>query len=738
MDKKDYLDKATEKIFDADAKNMVITELEGHIDERIDFYKEIGYDEQASEEKAAYAMGDTETVSAQFGELHSDFYNPAFDIVFFIIWFGLLGGVYYLLQKYVFIDIGLSSLLLAASCLSFAFVFGHSALSLFRNKIVPIILSLFGIGATGVFNYFVLIELDKKMNDSPANLMDFIFKTKIPGSTNYPNEERVILVVSLISAIAVITFLYSLIYNIKVKHLSNNRFDNKIKHMFIGITSSFALVSIALCILFSFKCYHDLNTIKNEYYAAYDYVIELSEKCDSKEEIIDFVSKSDYEFTERTDADGNLTGYIYNYNLVSIEIGFSSVRSRKEIREEYKEDLDELLNRIKELAEEPFKYSGILQSNAYAKRVNEYQSELEEKLEENVEKDYHNQTFCSIVLSPRIYYFDNSYDRLSTSFLEVKEDRENKFYLYETSKLNDAEKYDYYKGINPTRLEIEYDLSDIKNCSYTFNYIIGGGKFKRTDEYSCVKPNDKNTAMYEKLDKIIEIVNANINKSSSEIAKLTGATLETPEISSEEYEKQLAQLGSFFDSTKELLLDFYEMSTKYIFDDWYFIFSGRPYETIYAYDKYGNIIDVRYLGNTPVIKNHNGTDGQKKVSFNGGYFDKKGYYYSLPDHAPYYTSDGRRFYYYCKTIEDKTHTVGNTKEYYLTDREKLYYEVDSCFIDKNGYLYFNSGNLKYDEKIKKFKSPSGNEYTKAFETSWDENGNPILQSDENETINSIF
>ncbi|MCH5321006.1 MAG: hypothetical protein J1E36_04545 [Eubacterium sp.] len=738
MDKKDYLGKVTEKIFDVNAKNMVTTELEGHIDERIDFYKEIGYDDQDSEEKAAYAMGDTDTVAAQFGELHNDFYNPVFDIVFLVIWAGLLVGIYYLLQKYVFIDIGLSSLLLSASCLSFAFMFGYSALSLFRNRIVPIIFSLFGIGATGVFNYFVLKELDKKMHDSLSNLMNFIFKTEIPGSSNYPNEERVILVISLISAIAVITFLFSFIYNIKVKYLANKRFDNKIRHMLIGITSSFTLAPIVLCVLFSVKCYYDLNTIKNEYYAAYDYVIELSEKCDTKEEIIDFVEKSDYEFTEKTDAKDNLTGYIYNYNLVGIEIRFERIKSKEEMREEQQEKFEELWDYTEEFVKKYYGYSEVMQSERYKSIVNLYKDAFKESIDKNVEKEYNNQAFCKISLIPRTYYFDNSYDRPSTSFLEVKEDRENKLYLYETRSLNDAEKYDYYKDIIPTKLEITYDLSDVENCFYDFSYTIGEGQYKHTEVFSAVKPNERNRAIYESIDKVIEIINSDKDMSSSKISKLTGAALDLPEMTREEFEKQFSALGSYFGSYKEILLDAYDMTTKYVFDDWYFVLLGIPYKEIYAYDKYGNLIRNEYLRDTPVMINYDGEDGQKKVRINGGYFDKKGYFYSQPDYAPYYTADGKRFYYYCKTIEDKTHTVGNTKEYYLTDRNNLFYNADVCFIDKNGYLYFNSGNLKYDEEAKKFKLPNGNEYTKAFETSWDENGNPILQSDENETTNAIF
>ena len=726
MNKKDYLGKATEKIYNSGAKKIVSTELESHIDERINFYKEIGYDDQASEEKAACAMGDTDTVAVQFGELHNDFYNPAADIIFLLIWFGLLGGVFYLLKQYVFYDVGLYALILGASCFSFAIMFAYSALSLFRNKIVPVILSLLGIGATGVFNYFILIELDKKMSDSLPNLINFIFKTDIPGATNYPSEEKVILAVLLVSLASIVTFIFSFIYNIKVKCLANKKFDNRIRHVIIGVTSGFSLTSIVLCVLFSVKCSADLNTIKSEYYDAYDYVLELSEKCDTKEEIIDFIEKSNYDFTENRDKDDHLTGYLYTKNLVSIDIGFQSTKSKKEIRKDYQEELDSMDDEMEELYEKIGQFE-LLQS-AENKAGKEF---LEEGIDKRVEMDYYDQEFCNIRLSPRIYYFDNSYDRPSTSFLEVKEDRENKFYQYETSKLNNIKKYDFYKEIKPTGIKITYKLSETENCSYEFEYVFGEGSFKRTEGYRAIKGNEKNTELYNQIDKVTKIINTDRNMSSSKIAKRTGAAVEQPEMTREEYQESLSILGSYFDNVKETLLDSYDMSTKYVFDDWYFMLSGKPFKSISIYDRNDKLIAVKSLGDTLERVNFDGADGQKKVRIDYGYFDKKGYFYSSSDYMPYYTADGKKYYYYCKTIEDKTHTVGNTKEYYLTDRNNLFYEADICFINKNGYLYIDtSKSLKYDEKTKKFKSQNGNEYTKAFETSWDENGNLIFQSDE--------
>lgn len=69
MSKKEYIDRATEKIYDFHSKKSVSAELEQHIDEKTDFLVEIGYDADVSEDKATEAMGDAEEVCTQFGEL---------------------------------------------------------------------------------------------------------------------------------------------------------------------------------------------------------------------------------------------------------------------------------------------------------------------------------------------------------------------------------------------------------------------------------------------------------------------------------------------------------------------------------------------------------------------------------------------------------------------------------------------------------------------------------------------
>lgn len=68
--KDEYVVKAVSKIQNENAKFEVSYELESHIADRIEYYEEIGYDEETAAQKAVEHMGDPETVSVAFCEIY--------------------------------------------------------------------------------------------------------------------------------------------------------------------------------------------------------------------------------------------------------------------------------------------------------------------------------------------------------------------------------------------------------------------------------------------------------------------------------------------------------------------------------------------------------------------------------------------------------------------------------------------------------------------------------------------
>lgn len=68
--KKRYLNRVAEKICNNKIKSEVAVELEAHIDERAQFYEEIGYSEEDAFEKAVEQMGDPDAVGVSLSRLH--------------------------------------------------------------------------------------------------------------------------------------------------------------------------------------------------------------------------------------------------------------------------------------------------------------------------------------------------------------------------------------------------------------------------------------------------------------------------------------------------------------------------------------------------------------------------------------------------------------------------------------------------------------------------------------------
>lgn len=722
MNKEEYLTAVSSKVFNPAAKEMLHTELESHIDEKTEFFEEIGYDD-ASQEKAVESMGETDEVASQFGQIHNDFYNPVLDILVFVLWLALLGGLYFLLKEFVFKDIGLSSLLIASSCLSFAFASGYCAVSIFKNKLLPILFSFFGIAATGVFNYFVLLDLDKKMISSLSNLFDFIFKTDIPKLNNYADKSQVITAVSILCAVLAVVFVVSLIYNIKVKSLANTRTDNLMIHFFAKFSIIICIIAFVLSVAFSAKSYFDVNRLKNEYSDAYDFVISLTDNASTKEEIIDFIKESDYPLEEVKDKEGNLIGYSYVHNLVDVTIGFDEIQTYDEIKEknikEYESGLESIKERIAEYYGDDY-----LQSQAFR----DYESDLKQTLSESVERftnnEYYKQEYCVIWINPNLESFNESYDLISTSFLTVGESEEDLFRSTDVRNLSEEEQFKFFKDFKPCKLNITYNTNYIKSCNYNYSYVFGCKEYKHIEDFTVFKPDAATKAFYDEIYNIVDSVKGN-DMNIDKAAKEFGLKKKEPKLSKEEYEDSLKYLGSYFDDIKDSYDELYNNDMEYYSDDFSLIFRNN---SVTIYDKYNNIVDVKLIGDSPVKSNING-EPFKKVRLNYQFYDKIGYWYAEAEHVPYYTAKNEKFYFYIKTIEDKTGKVGNTKEYYFTDRKNKFYAVDSCFVDENGYFCVNTGNIKYDNDSKQYKSPDGKIYTKATETSWDMDGNILVQSD---------
>ena len=274
---------------------------------------------------------------------------------------------------------------------------------------------------------------------------------------------------------------------------------------------------------------------------------------------------------------------------------------------------------------------------------------------------------------------------------------------------------------------IRYD-SGLYEGAYKFIYVSGSGEYKHTDTFDTMKDSRQLLDFYTKKEAIVKIVKENIDKSAQEIAKLTQTEMKEPALSREEFESNFNYLGSYFDDYKKHASDLYDQNLKYVIDDvWYFILER---------DENGNYERIEFLNESDssfVLIENLSEEAEKseytnnnfeKISVNGGFYDKFSRYYSDCERVPYFTSNGKRFYYYSK-VNFKAENEEDYKKIYLASEDGEKYDYRQCFVDSSGCLYFDTQNLLSRQSDGKYKSPSGRIYTKAFSTSWDENGNII-------------
>ena len=233
MKREDYIKKATARIFDSRQKRAVTAELEDHIAHRTQALEEIGYDPERAEAQGVEAMGDPAEICDQLGALHNRFYTPVWDIVFLLLWGGLLAGAYYALRQYVFGDVGLTALLNAGACLVPGCACLYGVWCLYQNHPVTAVLYALGLGGSGVYLYFLLQKLSATMGGRFANWQAFLFHQEILKHQGlYANDRAVAGGIAGLLAPGVLLLLAAVIYMLKKAALANTRLDNRLAHVF--------------------------------------------------------------------------------------------------------------------------------------------------------------------------------------------------------------------------------------------------------------------------------------------------------------------------------------------------------------------------------------------------------------------------------------------------------------------------------------------------------------------------
>lgn len=725
MKKQEYLDNATSKIYNKSVKNEVKQELGSHIDERKSFLLSINYDDQTAEEKSVDAMGDAELVVEDFGELHNDFYNPIWDIIYTVLLGGLLFGWYYLIKKYIVGDPGVVSVIFSALFLPIALVMLYIAVTAKRRKDAPIIFSIVQIGLYGYYSYILLDWLNQQFSGSFSKMWSYVVDTELFSQSTHTPKKQVYIWVGIICAFLMLGVLNTVIFQIKKRLCATKKIDNKIRHFTVSFYRYFAFVFLAIAIFFGAKCYIDYNNLYNQYLSIYNTAIEISETCDTVEKLNEYVDNSKLCFNEEKNSDGVITGYSLNGDYSCITISIDQSNPEEELAQ-YKNDMHELLE---------------------GDVGNYYKDYITQDMLDSMYETYHQRLLSdklkySVNVSVDTKMFAKGYDSITLGRLLLSQDSNEKLFAFVPFDNKRGEDYELYKSIIPIKMSFEIDNHKILNKKYRFSYMVVEGNFSYQEDRYAYRVGDSLNEFYSYYDNVVKIVKNNPSISEKKLAKLTQAVAEYPQTSKEDYSQNVDMLGSYFDSVKDDMKDLYDYQVKYYINEpwsngeWFYLIIGSPIKKVIFYCPDG-IITTGVIDQTLLYSNYD-YEPLKKVAVRGYYFDRCGNCFTQAERVPYYTSDGSKLFLYKHRVDSGDTSIGNIITYYITDRGKKYYEIDRCFIDEKGYLYYDkSGSIKMDDNGE-YKSSSGKSYTKAVETSWDKDGTIIVQSDEYDSGLPIF
>lgn len=696
MRRDDYVKGATSKIFSHSERKKVEAELNDHILKNKDFSEEIGYDAETAENKAVEKMGEYNEVADYLGELHNDFYNPVGDIIGFAIWLSSLGGLYYALKEYIFDDIGAIPITLAAICISITAYFIGAGAMLARNRIPVIIGTLLCGGATSAFIYFCTKNICSLVNDNFDILKNLILYYQL--SSRYVPKDNIAFKAAIIfAAAAVIPILVSLIYYIKYHTQSNTLFDNHFKNHSKAIVIFISVLFIACSGFFVSRYFTMRNSWYDECRNTYQMLFDMTKACKTFDDVTDYLSsnKCNIDFTEDTDNDGNITGYSYSHSFIGITI-------------EYQEEPDN--ERVNDTDDIIIGKYGLTTSNI--------------DFEDSYDYEYR--------ASMSLYFrdvFKNGLDTPSLKNFLTTEDELDEITYFDMNEHTDDENFDFYRKHIPNKFKAAPSKSHNNTGTYEFEYITGD-KYKYTSDFEFQTIPAETIKEKQEIanikNEIYEIVKSNLNGSNEEIAKRTNTTLIKPDMSYEDYSIAVRCLGTFFDNYKEYLLDSYDSLYYFkISDDLSFQLSGKPYKYIvFISNTHPEYIDYLPIKDEVKYSSFDSEPFKKMRVKDKGYYAKNKYIYDY-EKIPYFEEDGTRYIYRMEN-EDPGDKSGYIKHYYLVSQKGDKYEDDICYINSDGYLYFDTAHkLKVQSDGLTYKDAVGNSYTRAFETSWDENGNII-------------
>lgn len=298
MKKEEYINEVTALIKNKTVRKDVRKELESHIDDRIKYYLDAGYDEDVSVKRAVEMMGNPTEVAKSLEKLHNNtlwIIISAASLVVFII------GLIYANFDYTFAYVNIvdfaetdvrnsiiSIITFCAATLSFCFAVKAKSIAALRIygiiSVISPLLSFYALRPAGYHFISVFTDLPASLKTGEAIFGNEAFSLFFEGfgiSSSILWFFLIILVFA-VASLCIVTGILSLIYARKLKREENC--DN-----FEDVLQRFTVFLIAVCAVtvvgtvaeitrdtsMAIKSYQDYNLHKDEYYT------EAKEKFDS-------------------------------------------------------------------------------------------------------------------------------------------------------------------------------------------------------------------------------------------------------------------------------------------------------------------------------------------------------------------------------------------------------------------------------------------------------------------------
>lgn len=709
MNINDYIKDATSKIFDAKEKRKVEAELTDHILKHKEFNEEIGYDAEKAEEMAVEKMGEGTDIAEQLGTLHNDFYTPVGDIICTVIWLLLLGGAYYLLKEFIFDDIGTISISIS-SILGISGLFAIcSYITIKRNRFPVCLMNFIGGIGTIVFTYLVSSNICKNAFNFNS-LINLLLNGDIPEKSEINSLFSIVLTV-ITGAFVILTTMASSSYSIKTKNCNNSLFDNHFNKTISKIILLSAIILFVLSALCSTRFFFFQNTIKEKYRNDYNLVLDITEKCETVDDIVSYVNQSSKDFTE-TKKDNKTIGYSFSSDIGNITISFN-------IDEEDENKKETATDRLRKI---------------FANAILNTFPESAEK-----QSDY----IVNLAVA-NLGKYKNGYDSISLAKLRIKPDELDKIYNF-TSTTKDNEEYlEFFNTYLPKNLYITPSNNQKNHDSeLVYTFTAGNNENAFDTDFNITLRSEKYISIEKQKQNIVEFFKENPNADKDDISKKFNCQAHGPGYSYNEYRNLVKSVfdsvysepytpGHIFSSFEFDGSDLTEESINKRYNDLFIyqlsddlLFMKRKYKdsTLIIFFSKTNIkffsIESMEEAEEKYVSSYGGNWRKTRFEPDLVYFDRNGTAYKDYEDIPYFTKNGTRF---------RFEYDEENKLYYLIGLNGEKYEADFGYIDENSNLYFYVG----DEALKKrnpnepyYYNSDGVRFTKSLETNWDKDGNLI-------------